>query len=96
MWFGYNTLIIFSRFFCVVNLVYFWYEMLSKCIDSGYLVGAILLTVFHQWLKLCRCFLHGMKMCMWFWYNLLIFFSLCLQFSGNNLSFSSDSAVAGL
>ena len=20
-------------------------------------------------LKLCRCFLHGMKMCMWFWYN---------------------------
>ena len=27
-------------------------------------------------LKLCRCFQHGMKLCMWFWYNPLIFFSL--------------------
>ena len=31
---------IFSHFFCFVNLVCFWYEMLSKCIDSRYLVGA--------------------------------------------------------
>ena len=26
-------------------------------------------------LKLCRCFRHGMKMCMWFGYNTLIIFS---------------------
>ena len=26
-------------------------------------------------LKLCRCFLHGMKMCMWFGYNPVIIFS---------------------
>ena len=29
-----------------MNLVSFLNEMLSKCIDSGYLVGAIPLTVF--------------------------------------------------
>ena len=46
--FRYNPLIIFSHFFCFVNLVVFQYEMLSKCIDSGYLVGATPLTVFHQ------------------------------------------------
>ena len=39
MWFGYNSLIIFSQFFCFVNLVFFLYETLSKCIDSGYLLG---------------------------------------------------------
>ena len=38
----------FSHFFCFVNLFYFQYEMLSKCIDSGYLVGATPLAVFHQ------------------------------------------------
>ena len=130
----------FSHFFCFVNLVFFPYERLSKCIDSGYLVGATPLTVFHQlfwnigdvfsiewrcacgfgvilWLffslfllcelslffftwnaikvyrqwvpcgrnsshsfpsivlKLCRCFWHGMKMCMCFGYNTLIIFS---------------------
>ena len=45
MWFGYNTLIIFSEFFCFVNLS-FLYEVLSKYIDSGYFVGATPLTVF--------------------------------------------------
>ena len=38
MWFGYNTLIIFSHFFYFVN--FFWHEMLSKYRDSGYLVDA--------------------------------------------------------
>ena len=48
IWFGYNTLIIFSHFFCFVNLKsrFFLHEMLSKCIDSGYLVGTTPLTVF--------------------------------------------------
>ena len=48
MWFGYNPLIIFSHFFCFVNLVLFRYEILSKCKVSGYLVGATLLAVFHR------------------------------------------------
>ena len=135
--------------------------MFSKCIDSGYLVGATLLTVFHrlfwntadvfgmEWrcvcgfgimlrfcfslfllcalslflheiyaikvyrlwmpcgrnssysfppivLKLCRCFLHGMKTCMWFWYNHLIFlfFSISPIFSyySGAIVRSSDSS----
>ena len=45
MWFGYNPLIIFFSLFLLCEL--FQYEMLSKCIDSGYLVGATPLTVFH-------------------------------------------------
>ena len=78
IWFGYNSLIIFPH--CFLNLVFFQYEMLSKCIDS---------EVYRQWvpcgcnssysfalivLKLGRCFLHRMKMYIWFWYTALIFF----------------------
>ena len=48
MQFGYNPLIIFPHFFCFMNLVFYRYEMLSKCVDSGYLVGATPLTVFHR------------------------------------------------
>ena len=44
MWFGYNPLIIFFSLFLLCER----YEMLSKCIDSGYLVGAAPLTIFHQ------------------------------------------------
>ena len=44
----YNTLIIFLTFSAFFNLVSFLHEMLSKCIDSGYLVGATALTVFLQ------------------------------------------------
>ena len=47
-------------------------------------------------LKLCRCFLHGIKMCMWFWDYPWILFSLSFQNSVTNLSFSSDSPVMGL
>ena len=60
----------FSHFCCFVNSLFFLHEMLSKCIDSGEHCGcnfpySFLLII----LKLCRCFLHAMKMCMWFWYN---------------------------
>ena len=50
VWFVYNPFVNFSHFLCFVNLpvVFFWHEMLSKCIDSGYLVGATPLTVFHR------------------------------------------------
>ena len=69
MWFGYNIDYFFSLFLlCELN---FLHEMLSKCIDSGYLVGATPLSFPLIILKLCRCFLHEMKMCMWFWYNIL-------------------------
>ena len=138
MCFRYNPLIIFLTFSALWTLFFFQYEMLSKCLDSGYGVGATPLTVFHQlfwnigdvfsmewrcacglgiilWLffslfllcefslfftwnaikvyrqwvlcgrnssygfpsnvlKLCRCFWHEMKMCMWSWYNTLITF----------------------
>ena len=121
--FGFGILLwlFFSLFLLCELSLFFLHEVLSKCIDSGYLVGATPLTVFHRllwnfadvfcmkwrcaccfgiilWLffltlslfffffymkwvpcgcnssysfalivlKLCRCFLHGMKMCMWF------------------------------
>ena len=34
--------------FCFVNFVFFWYEILSQCIDSGYLVGTTPLPVFNR------------------------------------------------
>ena len=45
---GYNPLINFSYFFCFVNLVVFRNEMLSKCIDIGYFLGATPLPVFRN------------------------------------------------
>ena len=91
IWFWYNNLIIFSHFFWFVNLVsFFLQEMLSKCMDSGYLMGATPLTVFLQlfwnfadvfWMEwTCAC---GFGAILWY------YFSLSLQFSGTNLSFSS-------
>ena len=43
--------------------------MLSKSIASGYLVGAAPLTVSTDCFENLQCFLHGKKMCMWFWHN---------------------------
>ena len=44
-------------------------------IYHGCLVSATPLTVFYwSFLKLCRCFLHGVRMCMWFGYNCWIIF----------------------
>ena len=69
MWFGYNPLISFSHHFCFENLVsFFCYEILSECIDSEYLVGSTPHSFPTIIFKFCRCFLHGMKMCMWFWF----------------------------
>ena len=44
-WFGYNPQIDFCHFFCILNLVIFQARILSKCIDSGYLVCAAPPTV---------------------------------------------------
>ena len=79
--FGYKPLIIFSHFFCLVNLVSFLYEMLSFCHSATFQMKLYWVPYrcnpsnSFPWnvLKLCRCFLHGMKMCMWFEYNNLIF-----------------------
>ena len=58
MWFGYNFEIIFCHFFHFVNLVIFR----PQCIDSGYLVSATPHTIFIPiFLKICTCFLHGLK-----------------------------------
>ena len=88
----------FFSFFLLCELsLFFWHEMLSKYIDSRYLMGATPLTVFLQlfwnfadvfWMEWrCAC---GFSIILWY------FFSLSLQFTSTNLSFSSDSAVAGL
>ena len=80
MWFGYNTSIIFSHFFCFMNLVSF-FDM--KCCQSVWTVGILWVNSSYSFppivLKLCRCFLNGMKMCMRFWCNPLIFFYLYLS-----------------
>ena len=70
MWFGYNPQINFCHFFRILNLVIF--------------SGANTIKVYRQWvpcvrnsfysfmsifLKLYKCFCHGLKMCMWFGYN---------------------------
>ena len=65
----------FSHFFCFVNLSLFsvWtaikvYRQWVPCgRNSSYSFPPIVL-------KHCRCFQHGMKICMWFWYNTLIIF----------------------
>ena len=68
--------LVFSHFFCFVNLSLFltWnaiklYRQWVPCrCNPSYSFPLIVL-------KLCRCFLHGMKMCIWFGYNTLVIFS---------------------
>ena len=53
-----------------MNFVIFWPQILWKCIDSGYLVGATPYTT--SCLSLCNfahLFFHGLKICMWFGFN---------------------------
>ena len=67
MWFGYNPCINFCHFFHFVNFVISWPQILWKCIDSGERNSSY--NFIPIVLKLCTCFLHGLKMCMWFGYN---------------------------
>ena len=75
--FGIILWFFFSHFFCFVNFV------------SSFFFKWNAIKVYRQWvpcgrnssysfpsivLKHCECFRHGMKMCMWFGYNTLIFF----------------------
>ena len=65
-WFGYNCYIIFCHFFHFVNLSHFSTSMYKQWVpcerDSSYNFRPI-------FLKLCTCFLHGLKICMWFGCN---------------------------
>ena len=106
MWFGYNCWIIFYHVFHFVNLVIFR----PQCIDSGYLV---MTSMYRQWvpcecnssysfipifLKLCTCFLHGMKMCIWFGYNPCInffTFSTLRTLSFSDLRFYENVVIVG-
>ena len=74
-----------GTFFCFVNLVSFFftwnagkvYRQWVPCgCNSSYSFALIVLN-------LCRCFLHGRKMCMWFLYNpwIFMFFSIFPIFS---------------
>ena len=76
IWFGYNPWINFCHFF---HFVIFWPQILWKYIDSGYLVSATPYTI--SCLSLCNfahLFFHGLKMCMWFGFNLAV---NCFHFS---------------
>ena len=42
MWFGYNPQIIFYHFFCYFNLGIFLAFLLSKLMDTGYLVSLVI------------------------------------------------------
>ena len=69
MYFGHNCDIILCHLFHIVNLVshflpviYVQTEGICCERNSSYSFVPIVL-------KLCTCFLHGMRMCMWFEYN---------------------------
>ena len=89
--FGYNCKIIFYHLFHFVNLVIFR----PQCIDSGYLVSATPHTILYRSLKLCTCFLHGQKMCMWFGCNPCINFSTWRTFSFSDLGLYESFVTVG-
>ena len=66
MWFGYNCEIIFCHFFHFVNFVIFFTSMYRQWVPCERNSSYNFIPIF---LKLCKCFLHGLKMCMWFGYN---------------------------
>ena len=70
MWVGYYSQNKFCYCFRILNLVVFEARILSKCIDSEYLMCATPTTVLYQsfWNFTC-VFCQGLKMCMWFGYN---------------------------
>ena len=78
MWFGYNCEIIFGHFFHFVNLVIFFTSMYRQWVTCECNCSYNFIPIF---LKLCTCFLHGLKMCMWFEYNLCINFCHFFHFA---------------
>ena len=91
MWFEFNPAVDFCHISILLTLSFFassiYFFLLFLLYESLFLVWK---KVYRQWvpcecnssysfplivLKHCRCFQHGMNMCMWFWYNTLIIFS---------------------
>ena len=71
--------LIFSHFFCFANLslffFFFFYMNAIKVYRQWVLCGCNSSYSFPPIvLKHCRCFLHGMEMCIWFWCHLFMFF----------------------
>ena len=56
MWIGHNCWINFCHFFDIVNLVIFHPDYIEQ--NASYSFVPIVF-------KLCMCFPHGMRMCMW-------------------------------
>ena len=79
-----SQLVNLDQILCVASLgwgkgcIRFW-GRLTWHIGLRWAIVALWATCPSIVLKLCRCFLNGMKMCLWFWYNPLIFFSLYLS-----------------
>ena len=70
--FTFSALWTWSLFFFTWNAIKVYRQWVPCGHNSSYSFPPIVL-------KLCRCFLHEIKMCMWFWYNtLVICFSLFL------------------
>ena len=78
MWFGYNCWIFFYHFFHFVNLSHFSTSMYRQWVPCERNSSYNFIPIF---LKLCTCFLHGVKMCIWFGYNPCIYFCYFFHFA---------------
>ena len=88
MWFGYYhflSLFLLCELFSVWNAVKVYREWVHCGHNSSYRFPPIVL-------KHCRCFQHGMELCMWFWYNTLINFPHFFCFV-NLVSFFTWNAI---
>ena len=66
MWFGYNPCINFYHFFQLCGRSHFSTPMYRQWVPCEYNSSYNFTPIFF---KLCKCFLHSLKMCMWFGYN---------------------------
>ena len=78
IWFGYNCWIIFISLFPLCELSHFSTSMYRQWVPCERNSTYNFIPIF---LKLCTCFLHGLKMCIWFGYNLCIYFCYFFHFA---------------
>ena len=74
MWSGYNPWINFCHFFHFVNFIFSdlrLYEIYRQCVPCKPSSLYIFILIYMQ---LCTSFIHGLKMCMWFGFNLAVNF----------------------
>ena len=74
MWFWYNWLFFSLFLLCELSLFLVWntIKVYKQCVPCGHNSSYSFPSIV---LKLCRCFRHGIKICVWFEYNTLIIFS---------------------